>query len=129
MDTTRILIADDHPVFREGVRNLLDEQDELEVIGQANDGAEAIQMALDLKPDVVLMDIMMPNVNGIEATKEIKTSIHMKSRFSVTRKYTNSATVPMRRKKKRSLRDDARKRSKKAAPFSESITPLTSPQS
>lgn len=75
MDTTRILIADDHPVFREGVRNLLDEQDGLEVVGQANDGAEAIEMALELKPDVVLMDIMMPNVNGIEATKEIKKAL------------------------------------------------------
>jgi len=75
MKTTRILIADDHPVFRDGIRKLFDEQEEMEVVGQADDGEEAIKLAIDLKPDLVIMDIMMPNVNGIEATKKIKAEL------------------------------------------------------
>jgi DNA-binding NarL/FixJ family response regulator len=75
MKTTRILIADDHPVFRDGIRKLFDEQEDLEVVGQADDGEEAVSMAIELKPDLVIMDIMMPNVNGIEATKRIKAAL------------------------------------------------------
>ena len=75
MKTTRILIADDHPVFRDGIRKLFDEQEELEVVGQADDGEAAINLAIELKPDLVIMDIMMPNVNGIEATKRIKAEL------------------------------------------------------
>jgi len=68
----KILIADDHPVFREGIRKLFDDQDDLEVVGQANNGEEAVQIAAELHPDLILMDIMMPKVNGIEATRQIK---------------------------------------------------------
>jgi len=75
MKTTRILIADDHPVYRDGIRKLLDEQEELEVAGQASDGEEAVKLAIELKPDLVIMDIMMPNVNGIEAAKRIKAEL------------------------------------------------------
>lgn len=72
MKKTKILIADDHPVFRDGIRKLFDEQDDLEVVGQANTGDEAISLARELKPDLVIMDIMMPKLNGIEATRQIK---------------------------------------------------------
>ena len=74
METIKILIADDHPVFRDGIKKLLDEQEDLEVIGQASDGEEAVKLALQLKPDLVIMDIMMPKLSGIDATKEIKTA-------------------------------------------------------
>jgi DNA-binding NarL/FixJ family response regulator len=71
MDTIRILIADDHQFYRHGVRTLLQETPAIAVIGEAATGDEAIAQALALQPDVILMDIKMPGVNGIEATRRI----------------------------------------------------------
>ncbi len=68
----RILLADDHTVLRAGLRALLSAQGDLEVVGEASDGAEAIRLAQALHPDVVVMDIGMPGVNGIDATARIK---------------------------------------------------------
>lgn len=70
----RILIADDHAVLREGMRNLLELEKDFEVVGEAGDGEEAVQLAKELKPDVVVMDIVMPKLSGIEATRLIKQS-------------------------------------------------------
>jgi DNA-binding NarL/FixJ family response regulator len=67
----RVLIADDHALFREGVRRLLEDSDIARVIGEAADGTMAVRLALELKPDVVLMDVSMPGMNGIEATRRI----------------------------------------------------------
>jgi DNA-binding NarL/FixJ family response regulator len=67
----RVLIADDHPVFRYGLKALLATEEDIELVGEANDGVEAVQMAKSLEPDVVLMDINMPGMKGIEATREI----------------------------------------------------------
>lgn len=69
--TIRILIVDDHPVFRFGLRALLESEAGFEIVGEASDGEQAVQLALDLGPDVVLMDITMPGLNGIEATERI----------------------------------------------------------
>lgn len=66
-----ILIADDHPVFRFGLRALLEAQADMVVVGEAESGETAVQMARALQPDVALMDINMPGINGIEATKQI----------------------------------------------------------
>jgi DNA-binding NarL/FixJ family response regulator len=67
----RVLIADDHPLFREGMRGRLDRTPEVMVVGEAASGDEAVEMARTLEPDVILMDIKMPGLNGIEATREI----------------------------------------------------------
>jgi len=67
----RVLIADDHPLFRDGMHGLLDSVGETEVVGEAATGEEAVERALELRPDVVLMDINMPGINGIAATREI----------------------------------------------------------
>jgi len=68
----RVLIADDHLVVREGLRTILEVADDIEAVGEAVDGAEAVQLVGELAPDVVLMDLRMPNVDGIEAIKQIK---------------------------------------------------------
>ncbi len=71
METLRILIAEDHPLFRKGMVFLLSSVPEFEVVGEAATGEEAVTRAAELRPDVILMDLQMPEVNGIEATKRI----------------------------------------------------------
>lgn len=71
METLRILIADDHPLFRHGIAALLKAEADFEVIGEATNGKEVIDLATTLQPDVVIMDIHMPEINGIEATRRI----------------------------------------------------------
>jgi DNA-binding NarL/FixJ family response regulator len=71
MDTIHLLIADDQSITRSGLRSLLIAQADIEIVGEARDGAEAIELATALQPDVILMDLRMPGVNGIEATRHI----------------------------------------------------------
>ena len=72
METIRILIADDHAFVREGTRRILEQEPDLEVVAEAGDGEEAVKLACDLKPDVALVDVAMPRIDGIEATRRIK---------------------------------------------------------
>jgi len=67
-----VLIADDHPLVREALHRALDVEEDMKVVAEASDGEEAIKLASELKPNVVVMDIVMPKVNGIEATRKIK---------------------------------------------------------
>src|SRR5258708_38810617 len=79
MEPIRILIADDHPLFRDGLRALLESVPDMQVIGEAMTGNEVVVQATSLQPDVILMDIKMPGLNGIEATRRIlQTSPHIR---------------------------------------------------
>lgn len=74
MNKIRILLADDHALVRQGTRELLEREGDLEVVAEAGNGEEAVQLACEHWPDIVLMDIAMPKLNGIEATRQIKAS-------------------------------------------------------
>ena len=67
----RVMIVDDHPIMRDGLRDALDSEEDFEVVGQAADGAEAVRSAQSLQPDVIVMDAIMPNKNGVDACREI----------------------------------------------------------
>jgi two-component system, NarL family, response regulator LiaR len=75
VDHIRLLIVDDHPVVRQGLVYVLDSKSGIEVIGEAKNGFEAIEKAIELMPDVILMDLVMPKMDGIDAIKEIKQKI------------------------------------------------------
>lgn len=82
MDKIRVLLADDHAIVRDGLRALLDDADDIEVVGCAADGREAVALTRDLKPDVVVMDLGMPRLNGIEATRRVL-KVHPQARVLI----------------------------------------------
>jgi DNA-binding NarL/FixJ family response regulator len=74
LQPTRIVIADDHPIFRDGLRRLLETEPDLKVIGEACDGAEAVKLARQMKPDILLLDLAMPRHPGLEALREMSSA-------------------------------------------------------
>jgi len=87
----RILVADNHGILRQGIQSLVEKHSDMEVVGQADNGLEAVELTQELQPDVILMDVTMPVLNGIEATRQIKSefpevkvlalSVHTKREF------------------------------------------------
>jgi DNA-binding NarL/FixJ family response regulator len=89
----RILITDDHQVVRQGLRMFLSDDPEMEVIGEAPDGAEAVRMAHELKPDIVLMDMLMPVMDGIAATAQIRRELPDTEVIALTSVLEDSAVI------------------------------------
>lgn len=92
MADIKVLIADDHRILREGVRSLLTDSGDIEVVGEASDGREAIDLCEKLRPDVVLMDIAMPGLGGLEATMEILKN-HPRTKILVLTQYEDREYV------------------------------------
>lgn len=92
MERVTILVADDHPVVRQGLRTFLATQDDLEVVGEAATCTEAAERAAELRPDVVLLDLVMPGGDGIEAAREIRAASPA-SKVIVLTSYPDDATV------------------------------------
>ncbi|MGB3903862.1 MAG: response regulator transcription factor [Anaerolineae bacterium] len=92
MDRITILLADDHVLVREGTRELLEQEEDMAVVGEAGNGEQAVTLTADLRPDVVIMDIAMPKLNGIEATKQIK-AIHPDSAVLILSAYDDDQYV------------------------------------
>ncbi len=92
MNKIKVLLADDHTIVRKGIRSLLDHEPNIEVVGEAEDGQEAVKQVESLNPDVVLMDITMPRLTGLEATRQIK-KLFPNVKVLVLTMYTNEEYV------------------------------------
>jgi two-component system response regulator NreC len=93
----KVFLADDHEIMREGLSVLLRKNSDMEVVGQAADGRNAVKMACELRPDVILMDIAMPNLNGIEATRQLISKLPDAKIMALSTHSSKSVVVKMLR--------------------------------
>ncbi|MDT0466726.1 response regulator transcription factor [Streptomyces gibsoniae] len=91
-DTIKVLLVDDHQVVRRGLRTFLEVQDDIEVVGEASDGAEGVALAQELTPDVILMDVKMPGTDGIDALRRLRELDHP-ARVLIVTSFTEQRTV------------------------------------
>lgn len=91
-DPIKVLLVDDHQVVRRGLRTFLEVQDDIEVVGEASDGAEGVARAEELKPDVVLMDVKMPGMDGVEALRRLR-ELDNPARVLIVTSFTEQRTV------------------------------------
>ncbi|MFE2044809.1 response regulator [Streptomyces sp. NPDC059477] len=91
-DAIRVLLVDDHQVVRRGLRTFLEVQDDIEVVGEAADGAEGVARAEELRPDVILMDVKMPGMDGVEALRKLRELSHP-ARVLIVTSFTEQRTV------------------------------------
>jgi len=91
-DTIKVLLVDDHQVVRRGLRTFLEIQDDIEVVGEASDGAEGVARAEELQPDVILMDVKMPGMDGIDALRKLR-ALDNPARVLVVTSFTEQRTV------------------------------------
>ena len=94
----RVLITDDHRVVREGLSAILDTKDEIDIVGEASDGREAVEKARELLPDVIVMDVSMPGMNGVEATRIIKKELPQIGIIALTSRHHRDGTHSCRQK-------------------------------
>ena len=92
MEPIKILIADDHPVVREGLTSMINRETDFKVIGEAKNGVEAVKLARELKPDIVLMDLRMPELDGVEAIKQI-TATEPSIKFIILTTYSDDEYI------------------------------------
>jgi two-component system NarL family response regulator len=92
MESIKVMIADDHPVVREGLSAMLNKEPDIQVVGEAENGAEAIKKASEFQPEIVLMDLRMPEVDGVEAMRRIRAE-HPDMKFIVLTTFDNDEYI------------------------------------